>query len=99
MQDGNQIWAVIFVSRTVSDVEKRFSTIEKEFLAIVFTLTKLRMYLVGCSFDAYTDHKPICGLLSKPIDRLSHRLQRWILNIQHFQFNLSYLRGRLVTMS
>ena len=91
MQDGNP---VIFVSRTLSNVEKRFSTIEKEFLAIVFTLTKLRMYLVGCSFNVYTDHKPICGLLSKPIDRLSHRLQRWILNIQHFQFNLSYLRGQ-----
>ena len=42
-----------------------------------------------------TDHKPICGLLSKPIDCLSHQLQHWILNIQHFQFNLSYLCGPL----
>ena len=46
MQDGNP---VIFVSRTLSDI----STIEKEFLTIIFTLTKLRMYLVGCSFNVY----------------------------------------------
>ena len=84
MQDGNP---VIFVSRTLPDIKKHFPTIEKEFLTIIFTLTKLRMYLVSCSFDVYTDHKPI--------DSLSHQLPHWILNIQQFHFNLSYLRRQL----
>ena len=85
---------VLFVSRALTAVETRYSTIEKEMLAIVFALMKLKTYLLGSSFDVITDHKPILGIVNKPIDRLSNRLQRWILNIQHFRFSVSYLRGR-----
>ncbi len=35
---------VMFVSRTLTDTESRYSQIELEFLAIVFGLTKLRKY-------------------------------------------------------
>ena len=70
----------------MTEVEKRYSTIEREFLAIVFTLNKLKTYLVGSEFEIQTDHLPIKGLMQRPIDKLSNRLQRWILNIQHYEF-------------
>ena len=67
--------------------------LRKKCLQLIFTLMKLKTYLLGSSFDVTTDHKPILGIVNKPIDRLSNRLQRWILNIQHIKFFMSYLCG------
>ena len=67
---------VMFVSRTLTDTETRYSQIELEFLVIVFGLTKLRKYILGTKFTLMTDHKPIVQLMNKPIDVLSNRMQR-----------------------
>ena len=32
-------------------------------------------------------------LFSKPIDALSNRLQRWMVAIQHFSFELGHIKG------
>ena len=32
--------------------------------------------------------------MQRPIDKLSNRLQRWILNIQHYEFIINYVAGR-----
>lgn len=84
---------VVFVSRTLTETEKRYSQIEREFLAIAFCLNKLRQYLIGVNFRLMIDNKPIVQLFSKPIDRLSNRLQRWMLAIQHFSFSLAFIKN------
>ena len=84
---------VVFVSRTLTDTESRYSQIEREFLAIVFGLSRLKKYLIGTNFTLLTDHKPIVQLFSKPIDALSNRLQRWMVAIQHFTFKISHIKG------
>ena len=84
---------VVFVSRTLTDTETRYSQIELEFLAIVFGLTRLRRYLLGTKFVLMTDHKPIVQLMEKPIDTLSNRLQRWLVAIQHYSFKISHIKG------
>ena len=81
---------VIFVSRKLTSTEQKYSQIEREFLSIVFTLTRLRTYLLGIAFTVQTDHKPLLAIIKKPIDKVSNRLQRWILNIQHFDFTLEH---------
>lgn len=85
---------VIFVSRKLTAVERRYSQIEWEFLSIVFTLTRLKTYLLGLSFVVQTDHRPLLAIVKKPIDRISNRLQRWLLNIQHFDFELQHIAGK-----
>ena len=85
---------VIFVSRKLTAVERRYSQIEREFLSIVFTLTRLKTYLLGISFVVQTDHRPLLAIVKKPIDRISNRLQRWLLNIQHFDFELQHIAGK-----
>ena len=84
---------VVFVSRTLTDTETRYSQIELEFLAIVFGLTRLRKYLLGTNFLLMTDHKPIVQIMGKPIDSLSNRLQRWLVAIQHFSFSVRHIKG------
>ena len=63
---------VVFVCHKLIPPETRFSQLECEFLSIVFTLTCLKTYLLGINFVVQTDHRPILGLIGKPIDRLSN---------------------------
>ena len=51
---------VAYVSRSLSDVEKRYSQTEREALAIVWAIERLHIYLYGANFKLYTDlEKPI----------------------------------------
>jgi hypothetical protein len=71
---------VHYVSRTLTDVEKRYSQIERELaLAAVFTTSRLRMYLLGAKhFELVTDHKPLPPMFNKPKAKLPPRIERWL---------------------
>ena len=66
--------------------EKNYSTLEKEALAIIFCVTKLRQYLLGNKFVLKADHKPLKILFGNnkglPI-MASPRMQRWSLNLNY----------------
>lgn len=84
---------ISYASRTLSDVEKRYSTTEKEALAIVWACERFHLYLYGMNFDLITDHKPlevIYSTKSKP----SARIQRWVLRLQSYTFTVKYRSGR-----
>ena len=77
-----------YASRTRTAPETKFSTIEKECLAIVWAIRKFRHYLLGARFTLRTDHKPLEWLDSAKKSR-SHfqRLERWSLELQAYEFN------------
>ena len=56
---------IYYASRTLNDAQLNYSTIEKELLAIVFTLDKFRSYLVGSTIVCFTDHSALKYLLTK----------------------------------
>lgn len=84
---------VAYVSRTLTETEKRYSVIEKEFLAIVFALRKLRTLIVFTDCEVHTDHKPIVAMVNKPIDSMPMRIQRWMMAIQDSQVKFKYVPG------
>lgn len=84
---------VIFCSRLLTETERRYAQIEREFLGIVFTLKRLEKYLIGIDFELQTDHRPLISIFKKPIDCLSNRLQRWIITIQHQSFKAVHIKG------
>ena len=84
---------VMFASRKLNPVEKRYSVIEKEFLGIVYALRKFRRLLMFNKCHIKTDHKPILGLLDKKIDNLPIRIQKWIMEIQPFDVSFDYIPG------
>ena len=55
-QDGHPI---AFSSRTLNQHELNYSEIEKELLAIVWSIKYFRPYLSGLKFKVQTDHRPL----------------------------------------
>lgn len=88
MQNG---YPVEFCSRILNQSEQRYSTVQKECLAILFTLKKFRHYLLGVSFDIFTDHKPLIWLHEQRLDGM---LGRWALAIQEFDFKMNHISGK-----
>ena len=73
--------AVHFVSRTLTETEKRNSQIEREALAAKFTTTRLHMYLLGAKhFQLATDHKPLLPIFNNPRAKLPpvHDWREWL---------------------
>ena len=85
---------VAFASRKLTPTECRYSQIEKEFLAIVFSLSKFRKLILGTKCEIFTDHKPILAFFKKPIDRLPIRIQKWIMHVQSYDIDLKFIEGR-----
>ena len=56
-QDDRKV--VAYVSRALTDVEKRYSQTEREALAIVWAIERLHLYLYGGHFNLFTDCNPI----------------------------------------
>jgi transposase InsO family protein len=82
------------VKHLVSDVETRYSQIEKKAQAIVHGYERFRYYLVGGPpFLLITDHKPLEYIMNKP-SKKNARLDHWLLRLQEFDFKLVYQPGK-----
>jgi len=83
---------IAFASRKLQPRETRYSTIEKECLAIVWGTAKFQEYLCGTEFILETDHRPLQYLRQAKFQ--NGRLMRWALALQPYRFLLRAIRGR-----
>lgn len=89
---GDSFHKVIsLVSRCLTSAEVRYTTTEKEFLAVVYSVEQLRMYLIGREFSIVTDHHAPIFLTASPLH--TSRLARWNLYLQEYTFNIEHFRG------
>ena len=84
-QEGKPI---AFYSRKLNDAQTRYTTTERELLAIVETLKEYRNILLGHEIRVYTDHK---NLTYKNFN--TDRVMRWRLVIEEYGPELIYLKG------
>ena len=90
-EDGSDQPAGYF-SRKLLTREEKYSTIEKECLAIKLAVQAFRVYLLGRPFIIQTDHRALEWL-----DRVKEnngRLTRWSLFLQPYQFTVHYRPGK-----
>ncbi|CAL9683597.1 unnamed protein product [Knipowitschia caucasica] len=83
---------VRYLSRKLLPRETRYSTVEKEGLAIKWALESLRYYLLGREFDLETDHRALTWMNS--MKDHNSRLTRWYLSLQPFQFQIRHRAGK-----
>jgi len=80
-----------YLSRSLSQREQKYSVVEKECLAMVWCITKLRPYLYGREFTLITDHHPLCWLNKQ--SSKNGRLDRWSLQLQEYTFDIKHTSG------
>ena len=90
--DGNER-VVAYASRTLNELEKKYSVTEREALATVWSVKFFRPYLYGHHFLLITDHASLRFL--KAMKDGNARLQRWSLHLQDHDFDVLHKAGTL----
>ena len=75
--------AIYYLSRTLIGAESRYNPIEKECLALIFAVQKMRHYLVGQTTHVISRVNPLCILTTKPRS-LNSRLAKWAILLSQY---------------
>jgi hypothetical protein len=91
--DGNER-PVFFASRLMNDTEREYPQIDKEFLAIVWAMERLDAFVYGQEVKIRTDHRPLLGIMKKPMAHMSTRQQRFVARLMRYSVQLEYVPGK-----
>ena len=89
---ANEERPVAYFSRIMKPAETRYSTTEKELLAIVLSIENWHYFLYGRLFQVRTDHQPLSWLLK--MANPSARLCRWLIRLENYDFEIVYKPGK-----
>ena len=84
---------VAFFSEKLNDAKRKYSTYDKEFLAIVRALEHWRHYLVGGEFILHSDHEALKFIQGQ--HKLNPRHAKWVEYLQAFNFVIHHKAGQL----
>lgn len=89
-EDGEKV--IAYLSRSLTKSERKFTTTEKECLAVLFAIEKLRPYIEGSKFTVVTDHYSLKWLFSirDPVGRIC----RWAVRLQQYDFEIVHRKGK-----
>ena len=79
---------IAFYSRKLNPAQRRYTTTERELLAIVETLKEFKNILLGQQIEIWTDHKNLTYTKFN-----TDRVMRWQLVIEEFGPELLYIKG------
>ena len=83
---------IAYASRTLNKAELNYPTIEKEMLAIVWSVKYFRPYLFGKRFKIFSDHRPLVYLFN--MSNPSSRLTKFRLILEEYDFEIIYIKGK-----
>ena len=89
---------VEYASGSLNSTERKYTTTEKECLAIVWAVRKFQHFLLGALFTLETDHKPLEWLESAKVSHArSQRLERWSLELRaYYDFKVVHHPSMLI---
>lgn len=80
---------VAFMSRALSDVQKRWATIEQEAYAVYMALTTWKHFLRDVHFVLRTDHRNLTYINTNE----DGKVRRWKIELQAYNFDLEWIPG------
>jgi hypothetical protein len=83
---------VAYMSHKLNPAQTRYPAHDKEMLAVITALSEWRHYLLGATFDLYTDNKAVSYFFTQPC--LSPRQARWVERLSEYSFNLHHKPGK-----
>ncbi|XP_055909662.1 uncharacterized protein K02A2.6-like [Eupeodes corollae] len=85
----------MYASRALTFTEQRYTQMEKECLAILFSCKRFDKYVCGeDEIIVQTDHKPLLTIFNKDLMKASRRIQRMLLSLQRYHIILNYVEGK-----
>ncbi len=86
---------VAYYSKKLNRHQQRYSTIEKEGLALVLAIQHFEFYVAGSQKEllVYTDHNPLVFI--EKFKGNNQRLFRWSLVLQPYNLVIQHLPGKL----
>jgi cleavage and polyadenylation specificity factor subunit 1 len=93
-QNVNGIWQPLsFFSRKLTPTQAKYSTYDRELLAIYLAIKHFRYFIEGREFTVFTDHKPLTTALFTKSDR-SPRQANHLDFISQFTSDIQYIPGK-----
>lgn len=89
-KNGDRV--IAYLSRSLTKQERNFTTTERECLAVLWSIEKLRPYIEGVPFTVITDHYSLKWL--QDMKDPSGRLARWAVRLQQFDFKIVHRKGK-----
>lgn len=90
--DGS--WAPLgFFSRKLTDCQKKYSTYDRELLAIYSAIKYFKHMLEGREFSIFTDHKPLVFAFQQSSEKASPRQLRHLDYIGQFSTDVRHISG------
>ncbi|XP_058448821.1 uncharacterized protein LOC131428795 [Malaya genurostris] len=83
---------IAYASRGLVGAERRYHTIEKELLAIVWAVNKFKHFIYNQKFIVYTDHRPLISIWH--LKETSPTLTRLRLKLQGLEIDIRYKQGK-----
>jgi len=88
---GDSLRVVYYASRKTSDPETRYHSSKLELLCLVWSVHKLRQFLLGVKFVIYTDCQALVYLNN--FKNTSLQVARWHDSLQEYDFEVKYRPG------
>lgn len=94
-ETGSALQSSHFISRPMTDTERRYSQTEEDAMSVHCAKNRFRIYLLGApKFKIVTAHKPLLPLCNKAAKRLPPRIEKWVMGMQDVDFDLIYEPGK-----
>lgn len=84
---------VSFFSKKFTRAEAKYSTFDRELLAIYKAVKRFRYFIEGRQFNVFTDHKPLATLFINNKNSYTPRQLRHITYISEFTTDIRHVKG------
>ena len=90
---------IAFASRTLSQIERKYSQTKKKAFSLVWACERFNVYLYGADFDLLTDDHKALELIFSLRSKSSARTERWVLRLLPYPYRVIYIAGRKILLT